>query len=287
MFIDENFRDWWENHLHRPPIPKDCNVVRVCKAIQGHPESPRLWEKHIDKILCDMHFTPTRHKPCLYRGNVNGSIVLFLRQVDNFSVAASDTSICSQIIAQINNKMTMAVKDLGIISRFNGLNIHQTRHYVKITSEKYLRKMLEAHQWFLKAPPPVNPLPLPSESDFLNKWNKLRLQQPPPSNNNYSKLWVSATEALSENLFGPWLSAGPTLRPTLSNSVSTSTTRLRNTMLPPANLQNILQLLSMKAFITGVTHQLIPFQKAPFRHYTPITTPLLLILVPRAILKAL
>jgi len=27
MFIDDNFCDWWENHLHHPPIPKDCNVA--------------------------------------------------------------------------------------------------------------------------------------------------------------------------------------------------------------------------------------------------------------------
>ncbi len=78
MYIDDNYRDWWENHLKRPPIPKECNVVRVNRAIQGHPESPRLWEKHIDKILRDMGFTPARHEPCLYSGTVNGERVFFL-----------------------------------------------------------------------------------------------------------------------------------------------------------------------------------------------------------------
>jgi len=59
MYIDDAYRDWWENHLGQPPIPKDCNAVRVHKAIQGHPESPRLWEKHIDRILREMGFNPT------------------------------------------------------------------------------------------------------------------------------------------------------------------------------------------------------------------------------------
>ena len=45
MYIDEAFRNWWTNHKGHPPIPKECNVVQVCKAIQGHPESPRLWKK--------------------------------------------------------------------------------------------------------------------------------------------------------------------------------------------------------------------------------------------------
>jgi hypothetical protein len=167
MYIDETFRDWWEKHLQRPPIPKECSVVQVCKAIQGHPESPRLWEKHIDRILRDMNFIPTRHEPCLYRGNVDGNTVLFLRQVDDFSVAAKDKSICSRIISYINTKMSMDVKDLGVITRFNGMDIHQTRFYIKITCEKYIHKMLQSHNWLHRGPLPNQPIPLPAEAEFV------------------------------------------------------------------------------------------------------------------------
>lgn len=40
---DKAFRDWWENHKHRPPIPKGY-VIPVQSAMQGHPESPSLGE---------------------------------------------------------------------------------------------------------------------------------------------------------------------------------------------------------------------------------------------------
>jgi hypothetical protein len=50
MFIDDQFRDWWENCLGRDPIPRG-HVLKVNKALQGHPEAPRLWHKHIDKIM--------------------------------------------------------------------------------------------------------------------------------------------------------------------------------------------------------------------------------------------
>ena len=178
MYIDEFFRDWWENHLGRPKIPEECNVVRVCKAIQGHPESPRLWEKHIDRILQEAGFKPTRHEPCLYSATVKGELVLFLRQVDDFSVSAKSTAICSDIIKYINSKMSMDVKDLGIIGRFNGVDVFQTKHYVKITCERYLTKMLQAHDWMLKGPPPTNPLPLPSEQEFARQLEQAK----PPSN---------------------------------------------------------------------------------------------------------
>jgi hypothetical protein len=44
MYIDDTYRDWWENHLKREPIPANHTVVQVYHAIQGHPESARLWE---------------------------------------------------------------------------------------------------------------------------------------------------------------------------------------------------------------------------------------------------
>jgi hypothetical protein len=137
LYIDDAFRDWWTNHLQKPPIPADCTVVRVHNAIQGHPESPRLWEKHIDKILQQLGLTPTTHEPCLYSGDFHGERVLFLRQVDDFAVASSNKDTAIALINAINSQMRIDVKHLGIIDRFNGLDVHQTRFYVKITCEKY------------------------------------------------------------------------------------------------------------------------------------------------------
>jgi hypothetical protein len=65
LYIDDAFREWWTNHLGKPPIQPECTVVRVHNAIQGHPESPRLWEKHIDKILRELGLQPATHEPCL------------------------------------------------------------------------------------------------------------------------------------------------------------------------------------------------------------------------------
>ena len=49
---DRDFREWWLTHLKRSSLWPDA-FIPVKRAIQGHLESPRLWEKHIDKILCD------------------------------------------------------------------------------------------------------------------------------------------------------------------------------------------------------------------------------------------
>ncbi len=47
IYPDWAFRDWWVNKKGKPPIPAG-HVIPVLGAMQGHPESPSLWETHID-----------------------------------------------------------------------------------------------------------------------------------------------------------------------------------------------------------------------------------------------
>mmetsp|Transcript_10383 Transcript_10383/g.14952 ORF Transcript_10383/g.14952 Transcript_10383/m.14952 type:complete len:1434 (-) Transcript_10383:2326-6627(-) len=177
LYIDDTFREWWVRHLGKDPIPLECNAVRVHNAIQGHPESPRLWEKHIDKILQDLGLKPTTHEPCLYSGEIHGKRILFLRQVDDFAVASTHRQDAEQLIDSINDKMRIHVKQLGIIDRFNGMDIFQTRHYVKITCSKYLQKVIKNHRELLTNPNNIQPLPLYADSTFLKQ-----LEQTPVPN---------------------------------------------------------------------------------------------------------
>ena len=53
MYPDRAFKEWWVQHKKRPPIqPRE--VIPILSAMQGHPESPRLWEKHAEAILRDV-----------------------------------------------------------------------------------------------------------------------------------------------------------------------------------------------------------------------------------------
>ena len=92
MIPDAQFHQWWKEELKRPPIPDD-HVIPILKALQGHPESSRLWDKHISKMLIkELGFKATIHEPCLYyKYDDNGGITLILRQVDDFLVANKDS----------------------------------------------------------------------------------------------------------------------------------------------------------------------------------------------------
>jgi hypothetical protein len=168
LYIDDSFREWWTEHLGKPPIPPECNVVRVHNAIQGHPESPRLWEKHIDKKLKELGLQPTTHEPCLYAGTIQEHRILFLRLVDDFAVVAKVRERAMALIQSINDKMQIDVKHLGIIERFNGVDVHQMQDYVNITCEKYLYNMLKSHNW-LATTPHSNPIPLPPDTKYITQ----------------------------------------------------------------------------------------------------------------------
>ena len=87
---------------------------------------------------------------------------MILRQVDDFSVSAESQAECKATIASIGSHLQVPLNDLGIIRKFNGVNILQSKWYIKISCEDYLLKILVKHQWQeLKA----SNLPVPMKYD--------------------------------------------------------------------------------------------------------------------------
>jgi hypothetical protein len=113
--------------------------------MQGHPEPPRLWEKHGDKILCNIGLTPTIHEPCLYSGLIKGQHVLFLCQVDDFAIAYSNESTANKLLDMLDDKLTIPLKRMGLLYLYNGLGVIQTRDYIKINCSTYIKRICEKH----------------------------------------------------------------------------------------------------------------------------------------------
>ena len=89
---------------------------------------------------------------------------MILRQVDDFSVSAETQQEFKETIAHIGAHLQAPLNDLGTIRKFNGVNIMQSKWYVKISCEDYLLLKILAtkHQWQeLKA----SNLPVPMKYD--------------------------------------------------------------------------------------------------------------------------
>jgi hypothetical protein len=78
--------------------------------MQGHPESPCLWEKHANAILRELGLTPTVHKPCLYSGIIAGQGVIFKRQVDYFAIAAQDAMTSDILLDLLDEQLSIPLK---------------------------------------------------------------------------------------------------------------------------------------------------------------------------------
>jgi hypothetical protein len=147
MKLDAAFINWWKHHYPDKPLLPGV-AIPIQKNLQGHPEAPRQWSEHIDKILQHkLHFMPTTHAPCIYTGKVDGQTVLFLRQVDDFGSACTSISIYNKLCDLIDIHLSMPITRHGLMVHFNGLDIVQAASHITVTVEKYLDQVFLAHGW--------------------------------------------------------------------------------------------------------------------------------------------
>jgi hypothetical protein len=134
-------------------LDRRAYVIPVERALQGHPEAGRLWETMIVAIVAKMNFKSTAHERNLYYGTIDGSLVLVCHQIDDYAIASATPEIADRLIAFINSHATTANHGIGdpspsgITSRYNGLDVHQTSHYIKLNCETYLHRILQTHGW--------------------------------------------------------------------------------------------------------------------------------------------
>ncbi len=187
--IDQPYREWYsKKYPDRPPLDKNL-VLPVHGALQGHPESARLWAILIDNIIRNLNLQPCSHEPCLYytnNFNNTGKKLLFLRQVDDFAISCEDAQTALDVIETIDSKMTVRIKHLGQITRFNGVDVLQAKHFIKLYNRTYIDKILTRHDWIHTEQHHQHSFPLPMRAD--SAYQRELENQPTPSAEEISAL---------------------------------------------------------------------------------------------------
>ena len=82
-------------------------------ALQGHLESGKLWEWHINNILMglELDFKHTTHDRTIYQSMFKGNNVLLLRQADNLMVQTDNESIAKKIFTITGSKLQLENED--------------------------------------------------------------------------------------------------------------------------------------------------------------------------------
>jgi len=148
--IDDAYRSWYKKHFN-VDIDPITHVVPLNKALQGHLEAGALWERMIIGILEDkLGFRSTTHERNLYRGEINGELLLVCRQVDDFAIAVKNPKTADILINKINVHVTTQNKDVG--TKYNGVDLLQTQDYIKISCESFIDQVLQTHGWDKSSP---------------------------------------------------------------------------------------------------------------------------------------
>ena len=116
-------------------------VLPVLHALQGHPESGKLWESHINSILFspELNFKCTKHDRTIYSTTFRGVKVLLLCQVNDFALASPDEDIAKAIYDIIGKPLTLPGEDkppfayMGLVDDYNGIQVKQSSHFVSIS----------------------------------------------------------------------------------------------------------------------------------------------------------
>ena len=120
------------------------------------------------------NFQPTTHEPCLYKGIWQGEQCYFKPQVDDFEFATPSMKLAHSFYDAIDDHLTMPIKRQGLVTLFNGVDILQSRHYIKMSAETYIEKMGAKYleMWHKEVPLMTErPLPMPSHDSFLKTFH--------------------------------------------------------------------------------------------------------------------
>ena len=154
--INDAYCSWYQKCFGCDIDPR-MHVIPLGCAIQGHPEAGVLWEWMLVGILEKNGFQSTTHECNLYCGEIDGKLVLVCHQVNDFAIASKSLSASSKLLAIINKHAT--TEDLGIrlkcpqgmLTQYNGIDIHQTRDYMKLSYKMYINRVLQTHGWEMPA----------------------------------------------------------------------------------------------------------------------------------------
>ena len=141
LSVDDAYAEWYKD-TKGVEISKQ-QVLPVYHALQGHPESGKMWMKLIDNIIINqLGFHTTTHDRCIHRRVRDGETQLLLCQVDDFILGTKDKQSVRNLFNDIGKKIQFPTEVeqgiiqfdfLGIVKDYNGVDITQTPDYVEMS----------------------------------------------------------------------------------------------------------------------------------------------------------
>ena len=141
---EEVFAKIPQGYNHGKSMKNKC--WKMNKAIYGLKQAPKAWFDSVHTTLNDEGFTQSQADQCLFTRIRNGKIIVLCVFVDDFILTGDDTDGILEIKKQMAERYNL--KDLGLASRFIGVNIIRDRpnRVIYLNQHDKIKKILETYK---------------------------------------------------------------------------------------------------------------------------------------------
>ena len=164
-----------EVFMRQPPGYEDKKsphyVCKLDKALYGLKQAPRAWYSRLSLQLKYLGFIASKADTSLFIYNKAGVVIFVLIYVDDIIVASSSQNATNALLHDLSSEF--ALKDLGDLHFFLGIEVKKTQDGIVLNQEKYITELLS--RMGMKNCKPV-PTPL-SSSEKLSAYEGVPLQE--------------------------------------------------------------------------------------------------------------
>lgn len=134
-----------------PHLPD--HVCRLHKSIYGLKQAPRAWFLRLSQALLALGFNSSTVDTSLFTFHLNNISVYVLIYVDDIIIASNSSSSIGHLISHLGNEF--AVKDLGPLSYFLGIQVTKTSEGLHLSQGKYATDLLHRTRMAGSKPAPT------------------------------------------------------------------------------------------------------------------------------------
>jgi hypothetical protein len=133
-----------EVYMKQPPGFENphapLHICKLDKALYGLKQAPRAWYSRLSSKLRELGFVPSKADTSLFLFNKSGVTIFALIYVDDIIVTSSSDHAITALLKDLNENF--AIKDLGDLHFFLGIEVKRNSDGLILTQEKYAADLL-------------------------------------------------------------------------------------------------------------------------------------------------
>jgi histone deacetylase 1/2 len=131
-----------EVYMRQPPSYEEHPglVCKLDKALYGLKQAPRAWYSRLSSKLQSLGFSASKADTSLFFYNKGGVSIFMLIYVDDIVVASSSEKAVTALLHDLG--LDFALKDLGSLHYFLGIEVNKVHDGIILSQEKYANDLL-------------------------------------------------------------------------------------------------------------------------------------------------